>query len=96
MSKGINIHCTICGRTKHQHIPSKYGESGHRTEEVYVAGCDKCAKERSYTASTSHSSGGSYSSGGGGSDGGCVGTIGTMVVIAMIAACCCGGFGGKS
>jgi hypothetical protein len=94
MSKGINIHCTICGRSKHQHIPSKAGESGHRTEEVYVAGCDKCAKERSYSSSTSHSSGGGGYSGGGSS--GCAGTIGTMVVIAMIAACCCGGFGGKS
>lgn len=94
MSKGINIHCSVCGSSKHQHIPSKYGESGHTTEEVYVAGCDKCAKK---TSTSYASSGGSYSSSGGSSSGGgCGSTLAAILFFAFFFVCCCGGLTGKS
>ena len=95
MSKGITIHCTVCRSTRHQHIPSQYGKSGHTTEQVYVAGCDKCSGKPKYKETVSHSSGGGYSGGSGG-DGGCLGPLAMLALFVFFMVCCCGGLGGKT
>lgn len=95
MATEITVHCTLCGNKSTKVISNRYGESGQRYSETFVAGCNKCPKPKHTTASVSHSSGGGYSSSSSGGDGGCVGTIGGLFVLGLIAACCCGGLGGK-
>lgn len=96
MGKSVNVRCTICGSQKFTFIPNKYGESGNRSEEVFVAGCDKCAGKPKYKETVSHSSSGGYAGGGSGGDGGCLGTLGALFMLGLISVCCCGGLGGKS
>lgn len=102
MGKSITIHCTLCGRQTSRFIPNHYGESGNRYEDQYVAGCEKCHKERQreqqkrYKESMSYSSGGGSYSSSGSSETGCLSTLGGLIVVVLAISCCCGGFGNKS